>query len=350
MSHKIALILGTNSNLGLGIAYRLLETVDPTSRLTLIVTSRTLPRARETIDKIKEHNAQNVKRSGILEFDYVLVDFSNMVSILCASYDLKKQYTQIDYVFCNAAHGVYKGIDWIGATKAIIKRPIDAVTNPDYKIQRVGVKSGDGLGVMFQANVFGPYYFINLISTLLANSKDGRVVWISSLMSAPKFLSFGDLQLLKTDEPYEGSKRLLNLLHLATFESFRKRGITTYITHPGIFVSANWVASLNVLANWGMLMLFYLARALGSPWHNISGENASTAPIFAALEADPVSDSQALFYGSSTSVNGTTSVKTEEIDGTGAEDVRAYINALSKEWDEKLKDQIVETRVAHLKP
>ena len=46
-----------------------------------------------------------------VEFDYLLVDFTDMVSILSAYYELNKRYKHIDYLFINAAQGVYGGID-----------------------------------------------------------------------------------------------------------------------------------------------------------------------------------------------------------------------------------------------
>lgn len=340
----VALITGTNSNLGVNIAYRLLEEIQKDQKLTIIVTSRSLPRANEVILKIKAYNDEKVHRTGVLEFDYLLVDFTNMVSILGAYYELLKKYAEINYLFINAAQGVYAGIDWFQATKDVLRNPLNAVTNPEYKIQRVGVKSPDGMGLVFQANVFGPYYLIHKIQPLLSKGK-GRVIWISSLLSDPKYLSMEDLQLLKTDLSYEGSKRELDLLHLATYEDLRKQGIVQYVVHPGIFTSFLFFQFLNVFTYYGMLMLFYLARYLGSPWHVISGYTAANSAIFAAVSADPNGgDLQTIKYGSATSRSGKGYIKTTELDETGKNDVKGFFNKLVEEWDEKLKDQIMGER------
>ena len=62
LARKVAVITGTNSNLGINIAYRLLEEVPSDERLTIVVTSRSLPRANEVIAKIAEDNANVTKR------------------------------------------------------------------------------------------------------------------------------------------------------------------------------------------------------------------------------------------------------------------------------------------------
>ncbi|SCU87149.1 LAFA_0E05028g1_1 [Lachancea sp. 'fantastica'] len=341
-TRKVAVITGTNSNLGLNTAYRLIEQVEDNVRLTIVVTSRTLPRAREVIGQIQEFVAQ-AKRTGPVDYDYLLVDFTNMVSVLGAYYDLQKQYEEIHYFFVNAAQGVYQGIDWMGAVKEVLKNPIDAVTNPTYKMQRIGVKSADGLGLVFQANVFGPYY---LIQKLLPQLQAGRavIVWISSIMSDPKYLSLDDIQLLKSPASYEGSKRLVDLLHLATYKDLKNHNITQFVVQPGIFISHSFFQYLNVFSYYGMLFLFYLARELGSPWHNVDGYRAANAPVYVATLANPNSEQQNVKYGSATHKDGKEYVRTAEIDPTGTQDVYGYIKQLKAEWDEKLKNQITNSR------
>lgn len=334
---KVALISGTSSNLGINIAYRLIELL-PDTDLTLIVTSRTLPKVKDVITTIKEHTIKtHPERKGLLEFDYLLLDFADMVSVLSAYYDLNKKFAKIDYFFVNSAQGVFNGIDWVQATKEVLTNPLEAVTNPTYKIQGVGAKSTDDMGLVFQANVFGPYYLIHKIKHLL---RGGRVIWISSIMSDSKYLSFDDLQLLRSPESYEGSKRLLDLLHSATYRRWKQDGISLYLTHPGIFISLSFSKFLNVFTFYGMLLLFYLARWAGSPYHNISGYVAANGPISAALK----DEDQSVKLGSASDRRGREYLVRTEIDSTGAEDVVAYLDKLTEEWDKRLANQIVNTR------
>ena len=338
---KVAIITGTNSNLGLNIAYRLLHEIDPSTNLTLIVTSRTLPRVKDVITDIKNFSRKHVpERTGWLEFDYLLVDFTDNVSILSASEELRKKFSHIDYLFLNAAQGCYDGIDWIQAFKCISINLLDAVTFPNYKIQRVGVKSRDDMGLVFQGNVFGPYYFVHRIKSLL--SRGGKIIWISSIMSDPKYLSFNDLQLLLSPEPYEGSKRLVDLLHMGTYKKLKsKNDIISYIVHPGIFSGYSFYQYLNFLTYYGMLILFYIARFLGSVIHNISGYTAANAPVTVALNDDL---SQDVKHASHCDRYGKEFLGAAELDRTGAQDVAAYMDDLVIKWDEILKNQITSAR------
>ncbi|CAD1810521.1 hypothetical protein FOB58_001565 [Candida parapsilosis] len=333
-------ITGTSSNLGFNIAVRLLEDLPNDKEITLIVTSRTLPKVKEVISDIKNYIINKIPdKIKLVEFDYLLVDFTDMVSILSAYYELDKRYTRIDYLFINAAQGVYGGIDWLQAVVEVFQNPIQAVTNPTYKLQRTGVESADNMGLVFQANVFGPYYLIHRIKHLLANG--GRIIWIGSLMSHPKYLSFNDLQLLRSPESYEGSKRLVDLLHFGTYKQLKKEGVNQYLVHPGIFTSFSFFQFLNVFTYYGMLALFYLARFLGSKYHNISGYIAANAPVAAAIGKTK----QTSKVGSACTRNGKEYLIDEEVDTTGSEDVAEYLKDLANEWDAKFKNQIVNTRI-----
>jgi 3-keto steroid reductase len=326
----------------MNIAYRLIESEDEDTRITIIVTSRTLPRVREVIDSLKEFISKR-DRSGIVDFDYLLVDFTDMVSILGAAYEVLKKYHQLDYFFANSAQGVYDGIDWIGAVREICANPIKGATDPHYKIQRIGVMSQDGMGLVFQCNVFGPYYLLQKLTPLLEAAK-GRVIWISSIMSDPKYLSFDDLELLKSDSSYEGSKREIDLLHIATYEQLREKGITQYLIHPGIFTSMSFFKFLNLFTYYGMLLMFYVVRLLGSPWMNISGYSAANAPVYAAKYANKNFEKQDVKYGSASTRDGHEYIKIEEVDKTGADDLLHYLEKLKKEWDDKLENQITNSR------
>lgn len=341
MEGKVAIVTGTNSNLGINIAYRLLDEIDRSTNLTIVVTSRTLPRVKEVISQIKAYLRKKVSnRSGWLEFDYLLVDFTDNVSILNAGEELRKKFSHVDHLFINAAQGCYSGINWFKAFQSIFCNLLDAVTYPTYKIQMVGAKSKDGMGLIFQGNVFGPYYFIHKIKPLLSGG--GRIIWISSIMAEPKCLSFNDLELLKSDKPYEGSKRLVDLVHVGTFSKLRvQNDIISYVVHPGIFTSYSFFQYLNFLTYYGMLLLFYIARFLGSTIHNISGYTAANAPVATALLDLP----QEVKYVSLSNRYGQARLGSEEIEATGAEDVVAYLDKQVTSWDESFENQIAQTRI-----
>ena len=78
MNRKVAIVTGTNSNLGLNIVFRLIETEDTNVRLTIVVTSRTLPRVQEVINQIKDfYNKSGRVEDLEIDFDYLLVKSTN---------------------------------------------------------------------------------------------------------------------------------------------------------------------------------------------------------------------------------------------------------------------------------
>ncbi|ODV77655.1 3-keto-steroid reductase [Suhomyces tanzawaensis NRRL Y-17324] len=334
---KVAVITGTTSNLGLNVAYRLLEDVPAEENLTIVVTSRTLPKVNDAIRLLKTYAEKKNLRKGVLEFDYLLLDFTNMVSVLSAYHELSKRYTHIDYFIANAAQGVYSGIHWPLVAYYLVTDFDIAVKAAPYRIQRTGVKSADGLGLVFQANVFGPYYLVSKLTKLL---KGGKVIWVSSVLAEPKSLSFDDLQLVKSDIPYEGSKRLLDLMFMGSYKKFSKQGVYHNLVQPGIFTSFGFYEYLNFFTYFGMLMSFYLARLIYSECHNVSGYNAANALVTSALNDEP----QDKKIGLASSRFGREYIVRDEVDATGAEDVAAYLDKLVDEWDENFKDQIVNSR------
>ena len=94
-----------------------------------------------------------------------------------------------------------------------------------------------------------------------------------------------------------------------------------------------------------MLFLFYLARLLGSKWHNIDGYKAANAPVYVATLINPHFEHQEVKYGSASSRDGMEYIETTDIDKTGSSDVLAYIEKKKLEWDDKLKDQITNSRI-----
>lgn len=94
---------------------------------------------------------------------------------------------------------------------------------------------------------------------------------------------------------------------------------------------------------YGMLALFLLARWLGSPWLDIDGWKAANAPIYVSVKAD-TEDDQSLKYGSACTKGGEEYLKTTTVDSTGKDDVLQYLETLKKEWDEKFRDQITDSR------
>ena len=66
----------------------------------------------------------------------------------------------IDWLIFNAGVAEVTSLNWYGVTRQILTDPILFCTVPNYLIERVGSMSEDGIGYIFQANVFGHYYIV----------------------------------------------------------------------------------------------------------------------------------------------------------------------------------------------
>lgn len=321
-----------------------------------------------------------VDRPGLVEFDYILFDQKNMVSVLSAVRDLEVRYDQIDYLYFNACYSMFDGIDWAMAAKEMVTNPVEAFTYGTFKKQRPSRPSDDGIGAVFHANVFTPWFMLRRLTAKRVDTnavhadrsllrEGSKVFWVSSLTSKEDSVDVeNDIELTHTPASYEASKRLIDLLHHATYKQLHKdHGVQTFLVEPGIFESTSFVPSLNFVSYWGMILTFYLLRWFGSPHHNIDPYKAASAFVYLALlsnlpELDgPQGNSSSnsadgsiqssgdvvdlsIKYGSATHRNGSEYVYRHVIPVNNGEDekVLKYVEGLYKVWNEKLKDQVID--------
>lgn len=242
--------------------------------------------------------------------------------------------------------------------KQLLKEgPLRAWGAPDYKICRVGLLAGrqlvqvvegavaDGAAVkgvkaetgvvvdekeeeeepllaeVFCANVFGHYVLVHELLPLLERN-DGqeraRVIWISTVEAYAKHFDVGDMQGFKSNNAYESSKRLTDLLvlsattgdgnqwarrylgsdgtvqrktRLASRQAEKKDRLppNIYLCHPGICITD--ILPIATILVWAQLVCFYLCRLCGSQWHNITKDKGVTAQVWLALEDNDVLES-----------------------------------------------------------
>lgn len=327
----------------MAIGQRLIDEVDPTTRLTIVVTSRTLKGVKTAVDQLQQYALKKYpNRPALVEFDYLLFDQTSKVSMLACAQDILNRFKHIDYLFFNSSQSQMNGIDYVQACKDMIHSPLKAFTVGTFKIQGVSKRSTDGLASVFQANVVSPWFLVNELIPLLKNG--GRVIWISSSISLPEYFDINDMGLDTSEKSYEVSKYEIELLHLATYKKLLKEhGIESWLLHPGVFKSTTFVPTLNVISYIGMFLMFYICRWCGSPYHCIYPEVAANAPIWTALNANVDKDDQAKKYGSGTDRWGNAKLLRESIEST-PENVDAlyqYVENIRLEWKKDLKDQIV---------
>lgn len=238
-------------------------------------------------------------------------------------------------------------MDWLGAVKQFIADgPLAPLSRPKFKLSSVGAVTArqipllqDGqkesrsltncsanretvkeeeppLGEVFCANVFGHYLLGHWLSPALTraasvNGGRGRMIWVSTLEAYARALNFNDLQGLATPISYESSKRLTDLLALTAdlpstqpyvesyFSATTLSSATPisydpakrpkiYVSHPGICVTP--IIPLHPLIVALQVVLFYLARFLGSYWHTSTAWSGATAPVWLALASSVMLD------------------------------------------------------------
>jgi 3-keto steroid reductase len=284
---------------------------------------------------------------------------------------------RLDVVVLNAGMGGWIGLDWFCAIKDIMWDVVDATTWPRYKLPNVGAvvksqlssnttKSGDEptqpllsgqkkpdeppLGEVFCSNVFGHYILTHELMPLLSqpaspsSKTGGKIIWMSSVEAIPQSFTIEDIQGLRSQVPYESSKRLADLLALTSdlpsvqriSAPFYDSAHTTtaknadqksndklvkprmYVTHPGIFTSDILPLNFFLMFCWKIIAL--VARWMGSPWHTGDPYKASVAPVWLAL-ADPkvLEDlgGDKAKWGSSTDFWGEERVRRTEVGGWG---------------------------------
>ena len=189
--------------------------------------------------------------------------------------------------------------------------------------------STPALGQVFTSNIFGHYILCHSLVPLLRASPDqGRIVFVSSIEPHPSDFDINDIQGLKSDKSYESSKRLTDILvltsslpgtkpfiqrflstpistssHTAHFPSEGQDpetgapfpGITLadneyqpsnmspkiYLCHPGICATS--IVPLPLILTYAMMLVFYVARWLGSPWHTSTAYKGACAPVWLTL-------------------------------------------------------------------
>lgn len=74
--------------------------------------------------------------------------------------DISHRYPYISHLICNAGVAPFERIHWPSLAKQIVTDLLGALTYPRYNIQTHGQLSDDGLGWVFQCNVFGHYILV----------------------------------------------------------------------------------------------------------------------------------------------------------------------------------------------
>ena len=244
------------------------------------------------------------------------------------------------------------------------------------------------LGKVFTSNVFGHYILSHSLIPLLTASPDhGRIIFVSSIEPLKSDFNPADIQALSSPRAYESSKRLTDILaltsNLPSTKPFVRRFLTSspsttprsipildkdgqsdtgpdtpptritmsdneyrppstvypniYLTHPGIIATA--IVALSLFPFYARILVFYIARWLGSPWHPVTPYKGACAPVWlaladkAGLEELELRDGKGK-WGSVCSRMGHEKVMRTEVEGWGLGGRRGE-GDLSKRWGKR---------------
>ncbi|KAF9443628.1 hypothetical protein P691DRAFT_808692 [Macrolepiota fuliginosa MF-IS2] len=343
---RITIVTGANGGIGFGICQRLLcqlchpnpsdaspqkfslqnfsesQTDDVSSDydgITLIMACRSANRAKNAreqlyqcldtyVDGLKASPDEYVhakKFQEAVDIKIHQLDLAVMNSVFAFAEEISNQYPYITDIICNAGLASFTGIHWPSCFVQLATEPINAMTAPRFYNQHMGEMSVDGLGWVWQCNMFAHYsLFRALQPLLLASPTGGRVVWASSLEASPSFYDSDDWQLTKTEHSYESSKYQIDLIatHLdllarrALEEDPTSRPVRHFVSEPGVCSTNVSIALTGPILEILKVWAFYIARFLGSVHHTIKPYKAAIASVhlvlaplyFFALSSQPV--------------------------------------------------------------
>ncbi|KAJ2918226.1 hypothetical protein MD484_g2198, partial [Candolleomyces efflorescens] len=325
----IVIVTGANGGVGYGICQRLLtqltsqipsdslpqdfEDASLSGRpqkytgLTLIMACRSASRAQKArnellqffdshIQKLKssadyDGHAEEFEKNLSIEVEYV--DLASIKTVLQFAKRVNQKYPYISHLMCNAGLASFTSLDPKILLHQLFTDPKGSVTTPLYYGQNSGELSVDGLGWVWQCNVFSHFSMFRELQPSLSRSPTGpaRVIWCSSIEASPKFYSPDDWQLRSTDHSYESSKYQIDLIsttldRLATSSSSSSPNtpiIRHFISQPGVCHTNVANALVGPFLDFCKLMVFYLARLLGSTQHPISPIKSAIASVHLAL-------------------------------------------------------------------
>ncbi|KAI0253127.1 hypothetical protein BJV78DRAFT_1123519 [Lactifluus subvellereus] len=324
----IIIVTGANNGVGFGICRRLLYSLVqdnpddarplfprsgadepgleyPCAGLTLIMACRSRQRAEAARTQLLALFESDVARLGgspgvaerveafraNLVVEIHMLDLASVHSTLAFADEVARTYPYVSHLVCNAGVAPFLNISWPLLLQQVWRDLLNLdlfrlVTAPDYNIQRRAMMSDDGLGWVWQCNVFGHYILCRALQEKLAASQTGpgRVLWMSSLAAHADTYDPDDWQLVDSSQPYEGSKFQIDLIRA---ELSRRAGpsspVRHFTVHPGVVYSSIDAALVGSFMSQIKVVVFYLARWFGSLHHNISSWNGAAATVHLCL-------------------------------------------------------------------
>ncbi|KAG6916574.1 hypothetical protein DXG01_006345 [Tephrocybe rancida] len=343
MARPIVVVTGANGGVGFGICQRLVFQLchaTPTDALpqsfavddsvselvghdglTLVMACRSVKRAETARTKLLELLDSYInklqKKPGYdghahtfrknLVVDIISLDLAMVSTVFKFADEITNKYPYVSRLIFNAGIASFSAIDWVEAFKQIIREPVNAVTAPLFYSQHQGELSIDGLGWVWQCNLFSHYVLVSFVLLLFKDANligpqyrsiqhlllatppclDARVIWTSSIEASPIFFDPVDWQNKNTEHSYESTKYQIDLvsarLDQLSLQRPASRRIRHFNTHPGVCSTNVANALIGPVLDMCKLLAFYIVRFLGSPNHPIDPFKAAIAAVHVSL-------------------------------------------------------------------
>ncbi|KAJ3224421.1 hypothetical protein HDU81_008561 [Chytriomyces hyalinus] len=295
-NERVFLVTGSNTGIGFSIAEQLLSLHD---NVTVVLACRNAGKANAARDTLATKYCG--KKSSGRSVEVLVCDLSDSFSVLAAAAEFRQRFSRLDALVLNAGMMPVLGLSVLASIRVFLTSPAGVVTKTgDTIIQRRGDLTKDGLdlGEVFAANFFGHFALVRELEDLLAQtsellkleSKDSvgsRVVWMTSTTAEEKYFDADDYMCLKGTNPYESSKRLIEIVHMDLAPALAARGIRCVLANPG-------AAATDVVQGhapiWAMIMFLYIIRFCGIAGINITPFNGAKSSVFLAAEAKDAAD------------------------------------------------------------
>lgn len=379
--------------MGFGILCRLIDefiaTKPQQDTLILIFSTKTQLKSNATVTKLVPYlnSRHGVRWPHRVQLIPLLLELSDLKSIIDAVAFLKTEVPKIDSIILNAGSFCFATFDWTLMVKELWKDIYTTMTYPCYKIQvlravsKQKIVKGDQvkelgeIGTVFASNVFGHYFLVHQLMGLLCKSdyyhgKPGRVMWTSSLEAYDWAFTPRDLQCLRTANPYEASKRLMDILILTAYHEKNKAALNNYLTpsnpstswiptdplpelkttnpptliltHPGV-CATTFVKELPFYMSIWLIPSFWLCKMIfNSVWHTVFPYNGAKATVwFTLADTEETDQFTGLKTGSSMirfqedCVRDTEVIRGPDWDELGSE-VWRQMEDLRLEWERKI--------------
>ncbi|KAJ3199391.1 hypothetical protein HDU82_000457 [Entophlyctis luteolus] len=316
------------SGIGLAVVQRLVAEADleRDSTLTIVLACRNAGKACDAQMQLLALVPSS--RRGAVDIQTLLCDLSNVKQVCAAAAEFKRRFKRLDALVCNAGMIPIAGISLASGMVQFFRDPADFAKSTAHTIkQQIGatVSDGDGgtFGAAFVANFFGHYIFLREVQGIMADTarflrskrattQYARVVWVTSDTVMPKVFDSADIQCLRGDEPYESSKRLIEIVHMQTFAELKKSGIISVVANPGISATDITQGRVPVFL---IIAVLYILRLFGLPRVCITPYNAASSIVhLASAVKDPESLDPDLVCVSDVNVFGKQRVITYKLD------------------------------------